>query len=131
MFRAMISPIFRSTRLCVTAGGIMHPRCCRPATSWVYYTTSCKTQSSAPEYGWIHRPKHVELIGTINKSLLLHLIGCPHYLYLNNVLLGEWIVQGGLTAWLVRSSDLNSLDFYVRRHLKSTFCVTEVSDVQD
>ena len=25
-------------------------RCCRwPATSWVHYTTSCKTQSSAPE----------------------------------------------------------------------------------
>ena len=30
MFRAIILPIFRSTRLCVTAGGIMHPRCCRP-----------------------------------------------------------------------------------------------------
>jgi len=21
----------------------MHPRCCRPATSWVHYTTSCNT----------------------------------------------------------------------------------------
>jgi len=31
MFRAIILPIFRSTRLCVTACGIMHPRCCRPA----------------------------------------------------------------------------------------------------
>ena len=41
MFRAMISPTFRSTRLCVTAFGIMHPRFYRPATSWVYYTTSC------------------------------------------------------------------------------------------
>ena len=30
MFRAIILPIFRSTRLCVTACGIMHPRCCRP-----------------------------------------------------------------------------------------------------
>ena len=41
MFRAMISPIFRSTRLCVTACGIMHPRCCRPvavivASSWLF-----------------------------------------------------------------------------------------------
>ena len=27
---------------CVTACGIMHPRCCRPVTSWVHYTTSCK-----------------------------------------------------------------------------------------
>jgi len=25
----LITPIFRSTRLCVTACGIMHPRCCR------------------------------------------------------------------------------------------------------
>jgi len=30
MFRAIILPIFRNTRLCVTACGIMHPWCCRP-----------------------------------------------------------------------------------------------------
>ena len=30
MFREIILPIFRSTRLCVTACGIMYPRCCRP-----------------------------------------------------------------------------------------------------
>ena len=30
IFRATISPIFRSTRLCFTACGIMHRRCCRP-----------------------------------------------------------------------------------------------------
>ena len=30
MFREIILPIFRSTRLCVTACGIMHLRCCRP-----------------------------------------------------------------------------------------------------
>jgi len=41
----------------------------------VDYTTSCNTQSSAPEDGRDQRPKHVELIGIINKSLLLHLIG--------------------------------------------------------
>ena len=35
----------------------------------------CNTQSSAPEDGRDHRPKHVELIGIINKSLLLHLVG--------------------------------------------------------
>jgi len=29
MFGAMITPIFRSIRLCVTACGIMHPRSCR------------------------------------------------------------------------------------------------------
>ena len=75
MFRALISPNFRSTRLCVTACGIMHPRCCRQATSWGHYTTSCNTQSSAPEVGRDQRPKHVEMIGIINKPLLLHLVG--------------------------------------------------------
>ena len=47
----------------------------RPATSWVHYTTSCNTQTSAPEDGQDQRPKHVELIGIINKILLLHLVG--------------------------------------------------------
>ena len=32
-----------------------------PATSWVHYTTSCNSQSSVPEDGRNHRPKHVEL----------------------------------------------------------------------
>jgi len=52
----------------------------RLATSWVCYTTSCNTQSSAPEDGRDHRLKHVELIGIINKPLLLHLVGCLYYL---------------------------------------------------
>ena len=47
----------------------------RSTTSWVHYTTSCNTQSSAPEDGRDHRPKHVALIGIINKPLLLHLVG--------------------------------------------------------
>ena len=47
----------------------------RPATSWVHYTTSCDTQSSAPDDGRVQGPKHVELIGIINKTLLLHLVG--------------------------------------------------------
>jgi len=38
------------------------------------------TQSSASEDGRYHRPKHVELIGIINKPLLLHLVGCLYYL---------------------------------------------------
>jgi len=46
-----------------------------------YYTTSCNTQSSAPEDGQNNCPKHVELTGIINKSLLLHLVGCQCYLY--------------------------------------------------
>ena len=47
----------------------------RPATAWVHYTESCNTQSSAPEDGRDQRPKHDELIGIINKPLLLHLFG--------------------------------------------------------
>ena len=93
MFRAIILSIFRSTRLCVTACGMMHPRCCRPvtwrgvpplpgyrpATSWVHHTTSCNKQSSVPEDGQNNCPKHVSLIGIINKTLLLHLFGCLYY----------------------------------------------------
>jgi hypothetical protein len=37
--------------------------------------------SYAPEDERNHRPKHVELIGIINKPLLLHLVGCLYYLY--------------------------------------------------
>ena len=37
------------------------------------------TQCSAPEDGRNHRTKHVELIGIINKPLLLHLVGCLYY----------------------------------------------------
>jgi len=51
------------------------------ATSWVRYTTSCNTQSSAPEDGQNNYPKNVELTGIINKPLLLHLVGCLYYSY--------------------------------------------------
>ena len=52
-----------------------------PATSWVHYTTSCNTQSSAPEDGQNNFQKHVELTGVINKPLLLHPVGYLYYLY--------------------------------------------------
>ena len=95
MFRAIILPILRNARLCVTVCGIIHPRCCRPV-AWkrsssayrlpagilpMHYTTSRNTQSSAPEDGRNNRSKHVELIGIINKPLMLHLVGCIYYLY--------------------------------------------------
>jgi len=47
----------------------------------VHYTTSCNTQSSAPEDGQNNCPKRVELTGIINKSLLLHLVGCLYNLH--------------------------------------------------
>ena len=58
MFRAIILPIFRSTRLCVTACGIMHPRCCWPATGRQHrgcIIPQAVTQYSAPEDG--HPPQ--------------------------------------------------------------------------
>ena len=84
MFREIILPIFGSTRLCVTACGIMHPHVVaghRPATSWVHYTTNCNTLSSPPEDGQNNFPKHVELTGIINEPLLLHLVGSLYYLF--------------------------------------------------
>ena len=47
----------------------------------MHYTTSCNTQSSAPEDGRSNCPKDVELTGIINNPLLLHLVGCLYYLY--------------------------------------------------
>ena len=49
---------------------------------WVHYTTSCNTQSSVLEDGRNYRLKHVELIGIVNKLLLLHLVSCLYYLQL-------------------------------------------------
>jgi hypothetical protein len=40
MFRATILPIFRSTRLCDTACGIMYPVCCRPVVWNLRYSDS-------------------------------------------------------------------------------------------
>ena len=44
---------------------------------WIgLYTTSCKHSLGLLRKGRNHRPKHVEMIGIINKPLLLHLVGC-------------------------------------------------------
>ena len=103
MFWAMIPPIFRGTRLCVTACGIIHPGCCRPVarklplpdyrsvTSWVHYTTSCNTQSSAPEDGWDQSPKYVKLSVIIKKLLFLHLVS----VYINYIFLACVVDLGG------------------------------------
>jgi len=47
------------------------------------YTTSCNTHPSAPEDGRDQRPKHVQLTGTINIPLLLHLVGV-YIIYIND-----------------------------------------------
>ena len=76
-----MSRFFEILRKRLETCGIMNPRCCRPATSWVHYTIRCNTQSSAPEDWQNDCPKHVELNGIIDKPLLLHLVGCLYYLY--------------------------------------------------
>jgi hypothetical protein len=77
---------------------MMLPAGGRPATSWVHYTTSCNTQPSAPEYEQNNCPKHVELIGIINKSLLLHLVGCLYYLYFSSFF---WDLLNNLNLTLI------------------------------
>ena len=70
----------------------------------MHYTTSCNTQSSAPEDGRDHRPKNVELIGIINRPLLLHLVGVI-IIYVNDarsnkyqrefsVVFSVWVFEG-------------------------------------
>jgi hypothetical protein len=86
MFRAIVSFILRSTRLCFNSVWFKHRRCC----SWWHVTSlqhrRCTipqdvqiTHSSAPEDGRNYRPKHVELIEVINKLSLLHIVGCLYY----------------------------------------------------
>ena len=66
---------YNATTMFTVAGSLETPLPgYRPATWWVHYTTCCNTQSNAPEDGRDQRPKHVELIGIINKPLLLHLV---------------------------------------------------------
>ena len=72
-----------------------------PATSWVHYTTSSNTQSSAPEDGQNNCPKHVELTGIINKPLLLYLVGCLYYLYF---IIFFWNLLNNLNLFIYRMS---------------------------
>jgi hypothetical protein len=45
---------------------------------------------------------------------------------LNNTCHGRWIGTGGSTAWEPRPPDLNPLDFYLWRNLKSLVCAAPV-----
>ena len=55
----------------IQATGRQHRGCIIPQ--------AVNTQSNAPEDGRNHRPKHVEMLGIINKPLLLHLVRCLYY----------------------------------------------------
>jgi len=67
----------------------------------VHYTTSCNTQSSAPEDGQNNCPKHAELTGIIKKPLLLHLVGFLYYL---SFIIFFWDLLNGLNLFLYRMS---------------------------
>ena len=70
--QAIFKTIFKVYKVTVH---IWDPKGHQPATLYVHYTTSCNTESSAPEDGQNNCPKHVELTGIFNKPLLLHLVG--------------------------------------------------------
>ena len=74
MFLAIISPILRSTRLCLQ----LVVQCTEEIAGKVFGVLYHKLQtlSSAPDDGRNYRQKHVELIEITNKLLLLHLVGC-------------------------------------------------------
>ena len=81
MLRASIPPIFRSTRLCVTACGIMHPRRCRPARKLsanlydiLVYLLLC-VQWRTPYDGQRNCPKHVDFHSKNKFKKLEHLVG--------------------------------------------------------
>jgi len=68
MFRTIISPILRSTELFLQFHLILvisrqHRRC--------FITQAVKKKPIAPEDGRNYRPKHVELIETVNKIIIV------------------------------------------------------------
>ena len=52
-FWTIISPIFRSTRLCVTVCGIKHPRCCRPV-AWKRRNSTSRLPASGNIVGALY-----------------------------------------------------------------------------
>ena len=83
MFRAIILPIFRNTRLCY--GLWYNAPTMLPATGRQhrgYIIPQVVTHSLVLlKMGKNNYPKHGELTGIINKPLFLHLFGCLYYLY--------------------------------------------------
>ena len=66
-------------------------------------TASCNTQSSAPEAGRDQRPKHVELIGIVNKPLLLHLVDV-YIIYIFCILSVRYIISRKIVPKLIKTS---------------------------
>ena len=86
MFRAMLSPILRNTRLCVTACGIMHPWYCQPV-AWkiCFHATGVKLRGCIIAQAVTHSLKSLkmgEIIAWNILSWLELLISCYFCIYL-------------------------------------------------
>ena len=74
----------------------------------------------APEDGWNHRPKHVELIGIINKPILLHLVGYLYYLY-------QWCTVKQISnCWINRKTSVIPVLIIASCSVFSGACMCEV-----
>ena len=78
-----------------------------------------------------------ELLKDVDPQTMVHVWWCSAIFllavreFLNSVFPEQWVGRGGPTAWPALSPDLFTSHLYLWRHLKSTVCATEVSDVQD
>ena len=80
MFREIILPIFRSTRLCVTACGIMHRRCCRPPAECCL-TFSTSSYLVIYKIAFLHKFHCVQTVCTLSHQHQFWVI-CPSKLSL-------------------------------------------------
>ena len=91
MFREIILPIFRSTRVCVTACGIMHPRCCRPEDIFGLLYAQQRTHC-------IMKDKYIQYLGyfMLNRGFTV--------LWRINTYLGYFMLNRGLTVlWRINT----------------------------
>ena len=81
MFRAIISHILRSTRLCLQ----LVVKCTDDAASSVHFTTSCKHSLVLLRMYEIIARNMLSWLKLLIKLLLLHLVGCLYYLNISFV----------------------------------------------
>ena len=65
----------------------------RPTTTWVHYTSNCKTQPSALEDGQIIARNMLSWLKLLIKLLLLHLVGYRYYLMQLQYKRSVWSLQ--------------------------------------
>ena len=85
-----------------TVSGNVHPSCSRHqlAATWVNTTRYCK-YSRAPDDGWKHRPKHVELTWNNKLTYMVHLVG---YFYS--------YISAGLQKYTFKFTQRNKAEYF-------------------